>query len=285
MGTRITRRRAAVAAVVAVAVAAAGLTIVLVGRGDDPAGLPATQDYHALLVDAEDADRLVLGTHDGLYESSDGGRHWRRTALAGDDAMNVARPSRDTLWVAGHEVLKRSDDGGATWRDVRPAGLPGLDIHGFAVDPGRPSNVYAAVAQLGLYASTDGGRTFALRSADVGGDVMALVVTGEGTLLAGDMRRGLLTSGDGGRSWRPRVRAQVAGLAVSSSRPSDVLAGGPGVALSTDGGESWRPVLTTLQVGPVAWAASDPDRAYAVGLDRRLYRSDDGGRTWAAVTA
>jgi photosystem II stability/assembly factor-like uncharacterized protein len=35
--------------------------------------------------------------------------------------------------------------------------------------------------------------------------------------------------------------------------------------------------------GPVAWAASKPDLAYAVGFDSSLWRTTDGGSSWTEV--
>src|SRR5207249_6923529 len=219
-----------------------------------------------------------------LYVSSDGGRHWRFNALSGDDAMNLARPGGATIWLAGHEVFKKSSDGGATWSDVRPAGLPSLDIHGFAVDPRNPKTLYAAVAGQGLYRSRDGGRSFSLASNQVGGNVMALAVLRDGRILAGDMQQGLLESSDGGASWKRRLRAQVMGLAVNPTDPKRLLTTGAGIALSTDGGRSWRSVLDLPDgAGPVAWARSNPQLAYAVRFNRTFYRSADGGKTWSAV--
>jgi photosystem II stability/assembly factor-like uncharacterized protein len=248
------------------------------------AGLPETSDYHSLLVDPMNPRKLVLGTHNGVYVSADGGRHWRFDSLSGDDAMNLARPGGQTIWVAGHEVLKKSSDGGATWSDVRPAGLPSFDIHGFAIDPRDPRTLYAAVAGQGLYRSRDGGRSFALASGMVGGSVMALAVLPDGRVLAGDMGQGLLESSNGGASWKQRLRAQLMGLAVNPRDPKRVLAAGAGIALSTDGGRSWRSVLDLADgAGPVAWSRSDPNVAFAVALSRTLYRSGDGGRTWQPV--
>ena len=253
--------------------------------GDQPsAGLPDTPDYHSLLVDPSDPQKLVLGTHTGLYVSSDGGRRWRFDTLSGDDAMNLARPGGDTVWLAGHDVFKKSIDGGATWSDVRPAGLPSLDIHGFAVDPRNPSVLYAAVAGQGLFRSRDGGRVFSLASAQVGGGVMALAVLQDGSILAGDMQQGLLESPDGGASWKQRLRAQLMGLAVNPSDPKQLLATGRGIALSTDGGRTWRSVLDLADgAGPVAWSQSNPKLAYAVGLNQTFYRSEDGGKSWQVV--
>lgn len=254
------------------------------GGGSTAAGLPETSDYHSLLVDPTNPRKLVLGTHEGLYVSADGGRHWRFNSLSGEDAMNLARPGGETIWLAGHEVLKRSGDGGATWSDVRPAGLPGLDIHGFAADPRDPRTLYAAVAGQGLYRSRDDGRSFALASATVGGSVMALAVLPDGRILAGDMEQGLLESSNGGATWKQRLRAQLMGLAVNPRDPKRVLAAGAGIALSTDGGRSWQWVLDLPEgAGPVAWSRSDPNVAFAVAFNRTLYRSGDGGRTWQPV--
>ncbi len=254
------------------------------GGEQTSAGLPDTPDYHSLLVNPTDPRKLVLGTHSGLYVSSDGGRHWRFDALSGDDAMNLVRPGGETIWLAGHEVFKRSTDGGTTWSDVRPAGLPGLDIHGFTVDPRKPNVLYAAVAGQGLYRSRDGGRAFSLVSKDIGGSVMALAVLPDGRILAGDMQQGLLESSSGGATWRQTLRAQLMGLAVNPSDAKRLLAAGSGIALSTDGGRTWRSVLNLQDgVGPVAWSRSSPELAYAVGLNRTLYRSRDGGENWQPI--
>lgn len=254
------------------------------GAQQASAGLPDTPDYHSLLVSPSNPRKLVLGTHYGLYGSSDGGRHWRFDALSGSDAMNLARPTGKTVWLAGHLVFKKSSDGGSTWTDVRPSGLPSLDIHGFAVDPRNPRTLYAAVAGQGLYRSDDGGHSFSLASQQVGGSVMALAVLPDRRVLAGDMQRGLLESRDGGRAWKQGLKAQLMGLAVNPSDPRRILATGQGIALSTDGGRSWRSVLDLPNgAGPVAWSASNPKLAYVVGFDRSFYRSTDGGATWQPV--
>jgi len=254
------------------------------GGSSSSTGLPNTPDYHSLLVNPSNPWSLILGTHQGLYVSGDGGRHWRFDSLSGSDAMNLARPAGRTIWLAGHGVFKKSADAGASWVDVRPNGLPGLDIHGFAVDPRRPATLYAALAGQGLYRSADGGRSFALASRDVGGAVMALAVLPDGRILAADMQQGLLVSRDGGRSWQRLLAGQVIGLAVNPADPSRLLATGSGIALSTDGGRTWRSVLDLPQgAGPVAWSKSNPKVAYVVGFDRKLYRSADSGRSWQAV--
>jgi len=248
-------------------------------------GLPNTPDYHSLLVAPSNPEHVLLGTHAGLYESSDGGRDWQRVALEGQDAMNLARSEGQMVWTAGHNVFAKSTDGGETWTDVRPEGLPSLDLHGFAVDPNDAQTLYAAVAGQGLYRSRDAGQSFQLISRDVGGGVMALAVTGDGRILAGDMQQGLLVSGDAGQSWKSVLRAGLMGLAINPEDPNTVVATGPGILLSSDGGRTWREVLAIAEgAGPVAWAPSQTDLAYAVGFDRMLYRTEDSGRSWQPVS-
>jgi photosystem II stability/assembly factor-like uncharacterized protein len=254
-------------------------------REHTAAGLPRTSDYHSLLVAPGNPARLLLGTHQGLFGSSDAGRTWRRVGLSGHDAMNMARPSRGTIWVAGHNVLAKSTDGGMTWVDVRPDGLPSLDIHGFALDPRHSGRLYAAVAGEGLYRSRNNGRSFSLVSDQVGGAVFALAVLPDGRILAGDLKQGLVVSRDDGRSWQLSLHEQLLGLAVNSRAPNRLLAAGRGIFLSENGGRNWRRVFEIAEgFGPVAWSASRPMLAYAVGFDRVLFRSTNGGRSWSAVS-
>jgi photosystem II stability/assembly factor-like uncharacterized protein len=280
---------AAGAAAIALAIAIPALILASGGGSDDAAstpaaGLPVTPDYNSLLVATRNADALTLGTHNGLYQSGDGGRSWQSTTLAGQDAMNLGRAEGGVTWTAGHNVLAKSTDGGRTWQDVRPEGLPHLDIHGFAVDPRDQLTLWAALAGQGLYRSNDGGQSFELVTREVGGGVMALAVTPDGRILAGDMQQGLFASADGGRTWKVTLQAGLMGLAVNPKEPERVVATGPGILLSTDGGRNWDQVLRLEQgAGPVAWAPSTPRVGYVVGFDKTLYKTEDGGATWQPV--
>ncbi len=254
--------------------------------GEAIRGLPRTPDYHSLLVSPTDSRRLVLGTHNGLFESSDGGATWRRTDFGRRDAMNLARTGGGVVWAAGHNVLAKSSDSGKTWQDVSPPGLPYLDVHGFAVDSRNPNTLYAAIGGNGLYRSSNGGASFELVTKEVGGSVFALALTPDGRILAGDTQRGLLSSSDRGKTWSTLFESPVLGLAINPKERQRILAAGQITQLSTDGGRHWKLVQALNEgAGPVAWSNSAPRTAYLVGFDRTLYRSSDGGENWQPVPA
>lgn len=288
------RSRAVLLAGAAGLVALVGIGIALLrGPGDDAAGpeaapLPNTSDYHSLLASPDAPGELALGTHQGLFRSRDGGRSWAQAELVDQDAMNLARSSSETVWAAGHNVFARSEDGGTTWQDLRPAGMPSLDLHGFAVDR-EAGRLWAAVAGEGLYGSTDGGASFDLVTAEVGAGVMGLEVLPGGRLLAADMEaEALLASDDGARSWTRLLDRPVMAVAAAPGKPSLLLASAlgkdAGIVRSADGGRSWALTLPLPNgPGPVAWSESEPRTAYAVSLDRTLYRSTDAGATWRLV--
>lgn len=278
-------------------IALAGLGVLLMrSSGADTAGaaaaarLPNTSDYHALLIAPDAPDQLVLGTHQGLFRSVDGGRTWVQAELVDRDAMNLARTSSEAVWAAGHNVLARSRDGGSTWEDVQPAGLPSLDVHGFAVDPESDDRLWAAVAGEGLYRSDDDGASFKLVTREVGAGVMGLEVRPGGQILAADMGlQKLLSSEDGGKTWSTPLDRPVMAVVTSPVEPKLLLAStvgnGAGIVRSNDGGQSWVTVLALPDgAGPIAWSESDPATAYVVSLDRTLFRSTDAGSSWRQVT-
>ncbi len=256
-------------------------------------GLPDTPDYHSLIVSPNDPDKIFLGTHEGLFASSDGGKSWRQTGAIEGDAMSLARDATDDqlLYAAGHGLFQRSEDGGATWNDIplddaisetsSIDGAKAVDIHGFAADPAQPGTVYAAVANRGLYRSTDYGESFTKLS-DTGAAAMgvALTDTKPQRIYLADMGEGLLVSSNEGKTWR-LLQPGVISVAISPDDPKRVLAAGEAIYLATDG-ESFKQVQAGPKdgFGPVVFAPSDPLRAYAVAYDRVLYVSQDGGATW-----
>jgi hypothetical protein len=108
-------------------------------------------------VSPADGDVVVATTEQGPARSTDGARTF--TPLAGTSPLFlVSWPVTDTLYgIGGDGTIQVSADGGETWQprgrlDGQPQALTAVDAEALYV-----------ATESGIYASTDGGRTFQLR--------------------------------------------------------------------------------------------------------------------------
>ena len=309
----LSRKRLVPAAYVAAFVAAfAGIGAVARSTPDVPAiPLPSLTWYWSLVVSPSDSNVLLLGTSDGLYRSDDGGKTWRQTGSKSIVLTSLAR-SRDAIfaggvpapqgvspgWVRkgsarvapdGAAVLEASTDDGQTWHELHPRGLPNVSVQALAVDPENSASLYALLNTGTLYRSNDGARSFQLVSATLGVPPWAFAIMPNHHFLAGDMDSGSYVS-TSGKAWRPTPFTDAQGgtmvmeYAVQPTASARVLMTSRGVELSTDGGRSWHPTLkSNVMFGPVAWVPTKPNVAYVVGFDRSVWRTRDGGKSWAKV--
>lgn len=243
-------------------------------------------DYHSLLLDPQDAERVLFGSHDGIQESHDGGFTWQAGTLHGVDAMIMATSPRapETIYVAGHDVFEVSRDGGRSWRPMSHD-LPGTDIHGFAQNPADPERLYAFVVGAGGFTSADGGSSWdPFASYPPGGSYLVLASNGEHLFAATDA--GIARSTDHGATWEPLPsqpgKVTTFSLAVSADDPKVIYVGTPGGAFrTTDGGESWSLIgPANVPVLAVTITPGDPERIVVLNDRGAIYRSDDGGRSW-----
>ena len=224
-------------------------------------------------------------THgDGVYKSEDAGATWRHMGLA--ETQNIARvrvhPRDSSLVYAaafGHRFgpnpergVFRSRDAGETWELVLHVdeGTGAIDL---AIDPQNPRVLYAAFWEAQVFPWTHHTR-------------------GPGS--------GLWKSIDGGTTWAPLhdnpgfpggVRGRI-GVTVSPLRPSRVWvtvdAEEGGIYRSDDGGATWawlsddrNFLVRPWYFGTVVADPADADALYVV--NRKLWRSADGGRTYRQV--
>lgn len=265
------------------------LALLAACRGGEPtAGLPPGDHVHSLGVTADGT--LLLGLHGGLYRSTDG-ESWELAGLQGEDAMVIAAATDRPLFVAGHEVLYRSDDGGETFSPLRPADLPGLDIHAFAQAPTDGGSVYAYVVGHGLFWSGDGGDTWEQRAGagqlpqDLFG--LSVVASGGDSLVVVGPESGILRSQDGGRSLVSVLQSQAWAVTVETGDPQVVWAlTSAGLDRSSDAGQTWETASSMPGVvgQPVALAVDEEAIWVATEEPRALYRSNDGGGGWEQVS-
>jgi photosystem II stability/assembly factor-like uncharacterized protein len=273
---------AAVAAIVAVNVLGGSEDR---GTPGEPVSLPVVgTDLHSLVVDPQDPDTLYIGSHSGVSVSDDGGKTWAaEPTLDGADAMGWAFTD-ELILVGGHPGISISSDGGVTF-EPRNEGLPATDVHAL----GAGENViYAGLAGVGTAASTDEGRSWEMRSEDVGGNFMGRIQVDPADqehLIAPDMGAGAVESSDGGGTWNALGGVEGTMWVSWDVRDTDhiIVTGQGAAAESTDGGQSWEPLEIPEGASIVEFSPHEGEVLYAAVLEApeaSVYVSEDGGETW-----
>lgn len=254
-------------------------------------------------------------------------------------------PGDPLVYYAGSASggIFKTDDAGTTWTPIFDD-QPVSSIGSLAVAPSDPNIVWAGTGEswirsnvsigMGIYKSTDAGKTWTLMGLEKTGRIGRIVIDPRdpNIVFAAAMGhgygpqpdRGLFRTRDGGRTWErvlfvdedtgcadvvmdpgnPRVL--FAGMWQFYIRTWGRFSGGPGsgIFISRDAGTTWKPLvgngLPEQEVGRIglAIAPGDANRVYAIvetgtgepwkgkpTAHGYLYRSDDGGERWRAMTA
>jgi photosystem II stability/assembly factor-like uncharacterized protein len=252
------------------------------------------------------------GSSAGVFRSIDGGATWNNVSGPVADVARLAvhplNPEKAfALTSAGLFV---TSDGGATWTLNKQ--FAGIWPSGLFFDPRNPDTVYVAggcfagfepvyYPAMGLHRSNDGGATWTMISPSPGSIVQCVIeaavdpfspwrifTTGPYSDIAGR-----LETYDRAAKWEfvkaPRPSAGV----VFDPRYPFTHYGitqnfGPFFLVSQDGGFTWTATTPSLpnvapqQYTPLNALTIDPERGRLfLGTTARLYRSGNGGRTWA----
>jgi photosystem II stability/assembly factor-like uncharacterized protein len=270
------------------------------------------------------SEQILVGTRKGTFIVERANGHWR-PRLAGHAGQGVNFVARDphsgVLWAAlghGHwgAKLSRSEDGGASWVDAAQvkypesarylappmpdeSGAQGATVLKDAVllklwvlAFGAPGKMYVGTIPGGLFASDDGGQSFALNT----------------PLWNHESRGGDLSDGKGTgvTHWFGTPAAEgdfapgIHSVAIDPRNPDRMLVAisTAGVLETTDGGKSWRSRNRGMTMdylpNPEAEWGHDP---HFIALCPRqpehvwqqnhcgVFYSSDGAATWKKVSA
>ena len=261
----------------------------------------------------------------GLFYSGDGGATFEPRNGSGDTAMPLSfvtaiaeSPGDPNVLVVGGQGhcndngsttaggLYRTADAGQTWAQV----LAATGVRDILFDPADPNVVYAQVRSKGTYKSTDAGVNWIrlengvptnagaaygrLAMAPGNSSILyALVGSSSGAALS------LYRSDDAGASWDVANADACEGqcyynltLDVHPTDPDRVLVGTIRPALSTDGGANltiltsgWGPGQAVHQDTHIVRFSRNDGERFWVGSDGGLWRTDDGGGTFANLNA
>lgn len=197
-----------------------------------------------------------------LFQSSDGGATWRaggRWPADGEtnssptgQALALSAEDAQTVYLASAAQLWLSSDGGRSWRraGALPAALSGDGALLLAVDPVQPAHLYLSRG-VGVWRSENQGLSW-----QPAGDLPPL--------------------------------AEVGSLTAAQERSGLVFVGGRAVVFhSFDGGEHWSAAELPGAVGIVHALLVDArvgETLFALDQRSQLFRSDDAGQSWQAVS-
>ena len=193
---------------------------------------------------ALDGDRLLIGTHEGLWAQEPGQRA-QEVSEEAFDVMGFAQAG-DTMYASGH--------------------------------PGEGQD---APPDLGLRSSTDAGRTWATVSLE--GQVDFHRIRADETVIQGLSAHDgkLLRSTDAGKTWTDLGTPPLFDFALDPKDPARLIGTTQtGPVHSTDGGATFEPIPEAPLLAFLAWSGTT---LYAIGADGTIQASTDSGDTWTQL--
>ena len=257
-----------------------------------------------VLVDPTNSNRILIGTSNGVYVTTDAGTTWSpsNSGFSGInvDAMALDPKHAGVVYVASeYSGVFRSANSGASWA-IKNNAVTDLDVRAIAIDPVNPSVVYAAQSFGDMLVSGDSGDDWTSYSyAVVSGEITGtneLVVDPKNTqnLYAIDYGTGgVISSHDGGKTWGlgktglkdPPCIGCLRALTIDPSIPTTLYVGDTqGIYRSTDSGKTWKSISsyspTTLAIDPT----NDHTLFFADDFHNLFMKSTDSGTTWAGIS-
>jgi len=220
----------------------------------------------------------------------------------------VINPTNPDVMLAGSVGggIWKTMNGGVDWFAVDDF-MAVLSVSSMVMDPTNPSVIYAgtgegynngdAIRGAGIFKSTDGGNTWTQLAATASDAafwaVNRLALSRDGQVLLVGTGSGTYRSTNGGATFA-RIASGISSQDIQfdpSSSQRAIASGWGSIAWTRDGGVTWQTAggLPSTLDGriEVAYARSAPNVIYASVDDQggALYRSDDGGATFAFVSA
>lgn len=236
-------------------------------------------------------DVLYLAADEGLFRTTSAGDRWERLALPAGEVHGVSVHPRNPriLLAAGAAAapnqrgkIWKSLDAGDTWAEVFTAPTATAEIGAIfprqrevravvvavAHDAASPEVVYAGTSAGALLASTDGGIHWQTRRSFQQGITGLKTSSSTGALLFVRLADGSMARSSDGGTTAERVQ-----LTRATAQQEE----GPGLT-SLGFGEVPDPVNVVFFLKPLEGRIP-----VLVGTQSALYRSDDGGNTWAKL--
>jgi len=268
---------------------------------------PYGGNARALAYDPSNPDHILLGSGAGaMFESTDGGRHWKHFAHLGPGhelmleniAFDPSHPA--TIYVAGWSVNGTGGgffvtrDGGRSWSE--PADLRGKSVQAVALADSDP-RILIVGALDGLFRSTDRGESWTRISPTGHSDLknfesVAIDPHDPKIIYAGTWHLPWKTT-DGGATWSSIKQgviddSDVFSIILDRANPQIVFASAcSGIYKSENGGQLFHKVQgipgTARRTRVLQQDSKDANTVYA-GTTEGLWKTTDGGKSFKLIS-
>ncbi len=263
---------------------------------------------HVLFVNPDGS--ILMGTHHGLFKSTNQGKTFTKIAMKGDvnsdDFMNFAYDQTNKiLYAGGHDVgVVKSTDGGTTWTKT-DSGIKGSDIHALAINPLDNKRLYAFSVDNGLFGTKDGAKSwYRIDDGPTNPSVRAFGYMGTPSSMDKGMKVdkttniGYLWVGTSGGlyssfacfcGWTKTTgisdNATIYTLAPDPVNKSSMFAGTKdGIFKTTNEGKAFTQIKSDMKdVAAITFDLNDPKVLYAAESNGTLYKSEDSGISWNKI--
>lgn len=234
---------------------------------------------------------FACGDQGTLLVTRDAGATWSQVELGTRAQLfEVTFMDAKTGLVSGRSgFLARTDNGGRTWQTISSA--PGGWINLLSVV--SPNDIWAVIDYYQLAVSRDGGKTWETRLSNPWQEINGMYFMDNGRGWVSGAYAVYQTS-DFGETWED-ISSKLTFGGYDSwfsdiSRSPDgrivISAGGytgagyeTALFISDDEGDSWEKQLIPTGLGLMRWTSRE--EAVAIGIGGVVYRTTDGGKSWA----
>jgi photosystem II stability/assembly factor-like uncharacterized protein len=237
-----------------------------------------------------------------VFSTVNGGGSWEEagTGISGMQTLAIETDlAGDRIWTGNRTGIVLSADGGATWIFSDFEGDIGAQANAIARDPQVAGRLWAGTSNAffkgDVLRSTNGGLSWTIAYSPSGGPVLDVVVDPEApqfihaAFTRDVIPGGVARSTNGGLTWTEVAMGDVGVqcLAHDPGAPLRLLAGTDlGLEESLDHGASFHafaPDLAGVSIRDVIFSGLVPDVVFVATETIGVYRSTDGGGTFAAA--
>ena len=261
----------------------------------------SSNQWYSLASSADGFKLVAVANPGSIYTSADSGATWMLTSAPSNTWSSVASSADGSnLVAAGGGSVFTSVDSGVSWNSNSVPWIPASTNPVFVASSTDGSNLLAAAQKIGLFTSTNGGRTWTSNNVIAKLPWIFAASSADGTKLwaVSDSGPNIWVSTNSGRVWTSTTAFNSNWREVAPTADGNRLAGvnyGWGIYISTNSGMSWTktsgPVINGQNWQAVASSATGSNLVASAGAlfgsygPGPIYTSTNSGASWVSNSA